>query len=254
MEEGPTAEPTDQRGRVEAAVAVLNSLNALELARVAGQLDRRVLGALLQGAPQPQPQSQSQPQEQPWASYQRGGGGASASDSGYGGGGGGGGGGYGGGSYKGGSGGGGKDSGGKGKGGDRKGGADRKGGGGKGGPPVAVPPPLDRPEALPAKIQDTDEQVAFQVGSGTPWQLLGPQGGTFRWDLLDRTTVDDFEKRSIRELLDEYAHAHGIPLEDGSVKLALLRGNFWVSRAGGISSSAGRAAFQHGGAARAEGS
>lgn len=109
-----------------------------------------------------------------------------------------------------------------------------KGKSGKGGKaPIPIPPPLDRPEELPA-VANSSEQVAFQVNTGTPWQLLGPTGGAFRWDLVDRDAVAEVEKREIRDILGEYAEQNGIPLRSG-VKLALRRGQFWVSYAGGIS-------------------
>ena len=111
----------------------------------------------------------------------------------------------------------------------------REGGyGGKGkAPPMPIPPPLDRPEDLPEAAGS--EAVAFQVNTGTPWQIVGPQGGNFRWDLQDRDAVSDDEKREIREILGQYAEKHGISLRNG-VKLALRRGQYWVSYAGGISS------------------
>uniref|UniRef100_A0A7S4UHZ3 Uncharacterized protein n=1 Tax=Alexandrium monilatum TaxID=311494 RepID=A0A7S4UHZ3_9DINO len=118
-----------------------------------------------------------------------------------------------------------------------------KGGGGrgKGGGPRLAPPPLDRPDELPPTVLETGEQVAFQAAMGMPWQLVGPSGRTFRWDLQDREAVPASTKQEIRGLLDTYAKEQGIPLHgDAAVKLALLRGEHWVSYAGGVSSAAGK--------------
>mmetsp|Transcript_107299 Transcript_107299/g.277764 ORF Transcript_107299/g.277764 Transcript_107299/m.277764 type:complete len:218 (+) Transcript_107299:102-755(+) len=190
-------------GRVEAGVALLNSLTNEELQALGDQVEPRVLRVL------------SSRQRPPNGSK---GGGGSYGGRGPGGGG----------------------FGGKGSGKDSRGGHGKGGGGG--GAPAAPPPPLDQPEDLPPMTTDTNEQVAFQVGIGTPWRLLGPEGGTFRWDLQDRKAVDDFEKEQAKESLTAYAHEHGIPLED-DVKLALKRGVYWISRAGGISSTTGKAAI-----------
>lgn len=123
-----------------------------------------------------------------------------------------------------------------------KGGGFRGGGKGKPRAPVPVPAPLDRPELLPGALEGSGEPVAFQVGTGTPWKLLGGVSGTFRWDLQDRDAVGDADKGDVRQALDSFAAAHGIPLADGTVKLALRRGPFWISRQGGISSTTGKAA------------
>ncbi|CAE8645776.1 unnamed protein product, partial [Polarella glacialis] len=119
------------------------------------------------------------------------------------------------------------------------------GGGGKtgGGKAAArpAPPPLDKPEELRPETRETGEQVAFQASTGTPWRLVGPDAAQFRWELQDRECVSDSEKREIREMLQAYAEEFKIPLRgENSVKLALRRGDFWVSYAGGISST-GRA-------------
>jgi len=137
------------------------------------------------------------------------------------------------------------------KGGYYKGGGGGGGGGGKGsgkergkggrGPAGPVLPPLDCPEELPGVTQQTGEQVAFQAAVGTPWRLLGPAGSTFRWDLQDRESVPDSTKGEVRDLLRDYALENNIDLSHGSgVKLALRRGDYWISFAGGISSAQGR--------------
>lgn len=129
--------------------------------------------------------------------------------------------------------------GGKGKGGAGK----RDTGSGKGrekGPTGPLPDALEQPEVLAAEAS-SGEQVAFQFGVGTPWQLTGPQGGTFRWDLQDRNSVSDETKQEVKEILESYASEFQIPLRGPTaVKLALRRGNYWVSWAGGISSVDGR--------------
>jgi hypothetical protein len=100
-----------------------------------------------------------------------------------------------------------------------------------------APPPLDHPEKLPALTRLTREQVAFQAQSGTPWKVLGPEGGTLCWDAQDREAVSEAVKQEVRDVLQSYARENGIPLQgDLGVKLALRRGDYWISYAGGISS------------------
>eukprot|EP00928_Gymnodinium_smaydae_P073154 TRINITY_DN56398_c0_g1_i1.p1 TRINITY_DN56398_c0_g1~~TRINITY_DN56398_c0_g1_i1.p1 ORF type:complete len:229 (-),score=48.26 TRINITY_DN56398_c0_g1_i1:92-718(-) len=127
---------------------------------------------------------------------------------------------------------------GKGGGGGYKGGG---GGGGKArhsGKAGSAPVELTfQPEEVPPTTPG-GEDVAFQGAMGTPWRLLGSRSDTFRWKLQDRGCVSDEEKAEIRGLLADYADANGIPLRgDHAVKLALRRGSFWVSYAGGISSA-----------------
>eukprot|EP00747_Dinoflagellata_sp_TGD_P030273 gnl/TRDRNA2_/TRDRNA2_134520_c0_seq2.p1 gnl/TRDRNA2_/TRDRNA2_134520_c0~~gnl/TRDRNA2_/TRDRNA2_134520_c0_seq2.p1 ORF type:complete len:260 (-),score=57.43 gnl/TRDRNA2_/TRDRNA2_134520_c0_seq2:58-747(-) len=112
------------------------------------------------------------------------------------------------------------------------------GGGGKGKGGHSGPVVLNfKPEALPPCTGETSEQVAFQAQIGTPWQLLGPDGSRFKWNLQPREVVGSTEKAEVRELLENYASANGLSLSrDGSLKLALRRGNYWISAAGGISS------------------
>lgn len=119
--------------------------------------------------------------------------------------------------------------------------ASGKGPRGGAGPPAPLPPPLDQSESLPPCVPETQEPVAFQAGVGTPWRLTGPSGETFRWDLQDKNAVSADDKEEVKELLEQYATDHGIPVHgSGSVKLALRRGDYWISYAGGISSAAGR--------------
>ncbi|CAK0849483.1 unnamed protein product, partial [Prorocentrum cordatum] len=128
-----------------------------------------------------------------------------------------------------------------GKQGGKHGGPSGKGGpgsAGRGGAPQQATPeqlgPLAHPEFLPAAVSETGEQVAFQGGTGTPWQLVGPEEGSFRWDLQDRDAVSQDAKQEVRELLEQYADEHGIFVGRGSpVKLALRRGSFWISLATG---------------------
>ena len=61
------------------------------------------------------------------------------------------------------------------------------GGGGKGKGGHSGPVVLNfKPEALPPCTSETSEQVAFQAQIGTPWQLLGPDGSRFKWNLQPR--------------------------------------------------------------------
>jgi len=131
------------------------------------------------------------------------------------------------------------------------GGKDNRGGGGKGfspnAPPTVAAPPLDQPENLPPSVRETNELIAFQVATGTPWKLVGPppqdHPATFKWNLMQRDAVSNEDKQQIRQLLQAYANEHGIALSgDSSVKLALRRDKYWVSYAGGISSVAGGSA------------
>eukprot|EP00405_Crypthecodinium_cohnii_P016280 CAMPEP_0206459196 /NCGR_PEP_ID=MMETSP0324_2-20121206/24032_1 /ASSEMBLY_ACC=CAM_ASM_000836 /TAXON_ID=2866 /ORGANISM="Crypthecodinium cohnii, Strain Seligo" /LENGTH=270 /DNA_ID=CAMNT_0053930701 /DNA_START=13 /DNA_END=825 /DNA_ORIENTATION=+ len=245
----PAAEVDDQKSRVERAIAILNDLNAVELARVAAQLDPRVAKGLLQGAPHLAPPAQGPAAAAPYHSSK----GSDGKGSGYN-------------NYNNsGKGNDGKDSGYNnynhyGKGNDGKGSGSGKGGyksngynNGKGGfgkssgkgkskgPAPPPPPPLDKPELLPATIPQTGEKWAFQTASGTPWTLMGPQGGTFRWDIQPRDAVSEDEKKEVKKLLEDFAVRCGMLIEDRELKLALKRGHYWISRAGGISSTVGKA-------------
>eukprot|EP00929_Paragymnodinium_shiwhaense_P092999 TRINITY_DN5302_c0_g1_i1.p1 TRINITY_DN5302_c0_g1~~TRINITY_DN5302_c0_g1_i1.p1 ORF type:complete len:258 (-),score=60.12 TRINITY_DN5302_c0_g1_i1:60-833(-) len=125
-------------------------------------------------------------------------------------------------------------------------GGERSKGHGKGKPSMepilaAPPPPLDKPELLPATTE-AGEKLAFQVNPGTPWRFFGPEGGYFRWEKLELETLSKEEKAAVREILTAFAEAHGLDIVSPSsgVKMALLRGDYWVSAAGGVSSRAGR--------------
>ena len=98
-------------------------------------------------------------------------------------------------------------------------------------------PPLDHPELLPATC-DNGDQVAFQVGLGSPWRLMGSEGKSFKWDALPHNAVPQGLKQEARNLLRRYADEHGIVLKGGlSVRIALRRGEEWISYAGGVSSA-----------------
>mmetsp|Transcript_50131 Transcript_50131/g.92538 ORF Transcript_50131/g.92538 Transcript_50131/m.92538 type:complete len:199 (-) Transcript_50131:155-751(-) len=96
------------------------------------------------------------------------------------------------------------------------------------------------PKALPTEAV-TGEEVAYQNGTGKPWRIMGESTECFKWDLLPREAVSKDEKADVAEVLQDYAATHGIPLErDSALKLALHRGSFWISFAGGISTDARR--------------
>ena len=89
---------------------------------------------------------------------------------------------------------------------------------------------------LPSVTRETHEQVAFQSVYGTPWRLIGPYGGSFKWSSADKGKVSDESKEQIRELLQSYAKDNSISLRgERYVRLALRRGEYWVSFAGGVS-------------------
>ena len=89
---------------------------------------------------------------------------------------------------------------------------------------------------LPSVTRETHEQVAFQSVYGTPWRLTGPHGGSFKWCTAGKGKVTDYNKQDIRGLLQSYANDNSISLDgEGSVRLALRRGEYWVSYAGGVS-------------------
>eukprot|EP00811_Abedinium_folium_P003691 NODE_13395_length_1168_cov_5.111431.p2 GENE.NODE_13395_length_1168_cov_5.111431~~NODE_13395_length_1168_cov_5.111431.p2 ORF type:complete len:250 (-),score=63.18 NODE_13395_length_1168_cov_5.111431:157-906(-) len=127
----------------------------------------------------------------------------------------------------------------KGGGGKSKGGKGGKGGGGKAKRPQPVPLDLNFiPETMPATTSSTGEQVAFQAAMGTPWTMFGPEGTTFKWLMHPREALTNEERFQIKTLLTIYAEEHSLCLADNpDLKLALRRGNFWVSYAGGLSSA-----------------
>ena len=101
---------------------------------------------------------------------------------------------------------------------------------------VIDPPPLDRAQELQPFIQETGAQVAFQSCYGTPWRLIGPNSSTFTWSSADKGKVTDENKQQIRRHLQSYANDQDIGLHgEASVRLALRRGQYWVSFAGGVS-------------------
>ena len=90
-------------------------------------------------------------------------------------------------------------------------------------------------EALPGTTGPANEEVALQSRMGTPYRLLGAASGdSFRWDAAEKDAVERSVKDDVRHILQEFAEAHGISLTgDSAVKLALHRGNFWITWAGG---------------------
>ena len=66
--------------------------------------------------------------------------------------------------------------------------------------------------------------------------LCGPDDKKFKWDQKPNDLVKVDVKEEIRQLLAKYAEEHAIPLTgENAVKIALRRGRYWVSHAGGVS-------------------
>jgi len=125
-----------------------------------------------------------------------------------------------------------------------KGGKGKGGGSGKaknkGGKRPAPPPvnlPFD-PAKMPPTTAETGEAVSFQAQMGSPWTLMGPHPATFKWVLQPREAMSQEERFQIKTLLTIYADSNQIDLNaEPGIKLALRRGFYWVSYAGGISSA-----------------